>query len=68
MLRLRVKEVMEAKGLTMTRLSRLADVNYKTIVGIVRDPYREVEYKTLYKIAKALGVEVGELIEEVGEE
>ncbi len=65
MLRLRLKEVLDEKGINMTRLSRMADVNYKTIRGIVHDPYRDVEYKPLYKIAKALGLEIGDLIEEV---
>lgn len=64
-LRVRLKEVIEERGISMTRLSRLADVNYKTVSGLIKDPYRDVEYKPLYKIAKALGVELGDLIEEV---
>ncbi len=68
MLRLRIKEVMEERGITKTRLSRLADVNYKTLDGMLRDPYRDVEYKPLYKIAKVLGVGIGDLIEEVPDE
>ena len=67
-LRIRLKEVIEERGISMTRLSRLADVNYKTIAGLIKDPYRDVEYKPLYKIAKALGVELGDLIEEVPDE
>ena len=67
-LRIRLKEVIEERGISMTRLSHLADVNYKTIAGLIKDPYRDVEYKPLYKIARALGVKLGDLIEEVPDE
>lgn len=68
MLRYRLKEVLEEKHITMTRLSRIADVNYKTISGMVKDPYRDVAYSTLHKLAKALGVPVSELVEELPDE
>jgi DNA-binding Xre family transcriptional regulator len=64
MIRLRVKEVATQKGISMTRLSRLADTNYKTIKAIFDNPYREVTTTTLDKLAKALGVSVFDLIEE----
>jgi len=38
MIRLRVKEIAQQKGMSMTRLSRLADTNYKTIKAIFDDP------------------------------
>ncbi|HLH63291.1 MAG TPA: helix-turn-helix transcriptional regulator [Ktedonobacteraceae bacterium] len=65
MIRLRVKEVAEAKGVSRLRLSRIADVNYKTIQGIWRDPYREISIRTLEKLARALKVPSSELIEDV---
>jgi DNA-binding Xre family transcriptional regulator len=65
MIRLRVKEVATQKGISMTRLSRLADTNYKTIKAIFDNPYREVTTTTLDKLAKALEVSVTDLIEEV---
>ena len=68
MIRLRVKEVATQKGISMTRLSRLADTNYKTIKAIFDNPYREVTTTTLNKLAKALGVAVADLIEEVPDE
>jgi DNA-binding Xre family transcriptional regulator len=61
-LRLRVKELIQERKISMTRLSRIADVNYKTVAGMVKDPYRDVEYKPLYKIARSLGVTLDELI------
>ncbi len=68
MIRLRVKEVAEAKGISRTRLSRLADTNYKTVNAIFKDPYKEVTTTTLERLAKALGVSVVELIEELPDE
>ena len=65
MIRLRVKEVAQEKGVGMLRLSRLADVSYRTVQGVWRDPYREISIKTLEKFAKALGVPSRELIEDV---
>ncbi len=64
MLRLRVREVAQAKGISMSKLSRLADVNYKTIQTIWRDPYHGLNTTTLERIAKALGVPTAELIED----
>ncbi len=65
MIRLRVKEVATQKVISMTRLSRLADTNYKTIKAIFDNPYREVTTTTLDKLARALEVSVIDLIEEV---
>jgi DNA-binding Xre family transcriptional regulator len=69
-IRLRVKEVATAKGWTQSKLQRAADVHPRTMSGIYNDPYRDVAYSTLLKIARVLGVDVSELIEEIpdGEE
>lgn len=66
--RLRVKEIATAKGWTQTKLQRAADVHSKTMQGIYNDPHRDVSYSTLLKIAKVLGVEISDLIEEIPEE
>jgi len=68
MIRLRVKEVAQEKGVGMLRLSRLADVSYRTVQGVWRDPYREISIKTLEKFAKALNVSSRDLIEDVPDE
>jgi len=68
MRRLRVKEVAQAKGFSMARLQRLADINLKTIQAIWHNPQHDASLKTLDKIAKALGVPITELIEDVPEE
>jgi DNA-binding Xre family transcriptional regulator len=67
-IRLKIREVAQAKKMSRTRLSRLADTNYKTINALWNDPYREVTTTTLDKIAKALGVPVTDLLEQVPDE
>jgi DNA-binding Xre family transcriptional regulator len=67
MIRLRVKEVAQEQGVGMLRLSRIADVSYRTVQGVWRDPYREISIKTLEKFAKALNVPSRDLIEDVAE-
>jgi DNA-binding Xre family transcriptional regulator len=64
-IRLRVKEVAEEKGFSMTKLSHRSEVAYYTVHAIFKDPYRQVTYATLDKLAKALGVTVSDLVEEV---
>jgi DNA-binding Xre family transcriptional regulator len=65
MLRLKVKEVAKEKGLSMAKLGRMADLNQRTIQSIYNDPYRDVAYSTLVKLARALNVTVDDLTEEV---
>ncbi len=52
----------------MSSLSRAADVNFRTIKNIYRNPYKDVTTTTLAKIAKALGVPSTDLIEDVPDE
>ena len=65
MIRLRVKEVAEAKGYNMTSLSRKTELAFTTVKKIFRNPYAEISTYTLGKIARVLGVPPGELIEEI---
>jgi DNA-binding Xre family transcriptional regulator len=66
--RLKVKEIAQEKGWSQAKLGRAADINPRTMQGIYHDPYRDVAYSTLMKIARVLGVEVSDLIEEVPDE
>jgi DNA-binding Xre family transcriptional regulator len=65
MIRLKVKEIAEAKGFNQSSLSRASDVHFTTVKRIFRDPYKEVTTTTLAKLAKALGVHFCDLIEEL---
>ena len=55
-------------GFMMAKLQRAADINLKTIQAIWHNPQHDASLKTLDKIAKALGVPITELIEDVPEE
>ncbi len=61
-LRHRIREVAEAKGFTRTKLSRRADINYRTVDAVWNDPYHIMTTDTLYRIAKALKVPIGDLL------
>ena len=65
MLRLKVKEIAESQNINQGKLSRLADVGYSTVRRIFDDPGYSVNFSTLERIAKALGVRALELLEEV---
>ena len=61
--RLRVKEVAESKGYNISSLSRASDVSFGTIKRMWRKPDSGATIDTLSKIAKALQVEISDLIE-----
>lgn len=64
MVRLRVKEIAREKQISMGKLSRQADVSYRTIQRIFNDPTYMTTIPTLERIAKVLGVPVRDLLEE----
>ena len=66
--RLRIKEVAEAQGLDIAKLSRRADLAYRTVWQLWNEPERDVTIGTLTKLAGALGVSVHALIEDLEEE
>ncbi len=68
MIRLRVeliKSYMQEQKLSQNALARRADMDVKTIQRLFKDPTAEFSSYTLGKLAKALGVPPGELIEEI---
>ncbi len=67
-IRLRVKEVARKRGFSMGKLQRDADVAYNTVKRMYKNPYHVITTETLGKLAKALGVSLGELIEEVADD
>ena len=52
----------------MSKLSRMADINYNTIRAIWGNETKDVTVSTLEKIAKALKVDISELIEVIPDE
>jgi DNA-binding Xre family transcriptional regulator len=68
MIRLKVKEVLQEKGMSMGRLSRASDVALITISRMCNQPTTySPTLDTLERIAKALSVRVSDLYEEVEE-
>lgn len=65
MVRLKIREIAEAKKINMSKLSRMADVNYNTIRAIWDNEMKDVTVSTLEKIARALQVDISELIETI---
>lgn len=65
MLRLRVKEVAQAKKMSMNKLSQLSQVSYHVVQDIYRNPLRIVSTDTINRLAEALDVPATELLEDV---
>ncbi len=59
--RLRVRELAEARGMNITDLSRAARVSYVTASEYWHDRPNQFNRQVLEKIARALGVRVGDL-------
>jgi transcriptional regulator with XRE-family HTH domain len=64
---LKVRQIAESKGITRTKLSRLADVNYNSINLYWNNQQRDISLLTLWKIAQVLRVDVSELFVVEGE-
>lgn len=63
MIRLRIKEVAQAKGIGLNKLARMADLNTKSVSRIFHDPYHYISTETLDKIAQALNIDASMLLE-----
>jgi DNA-binding Xre family transcriptional regulator len=63
MIRLRVKEIAEARKISISQLAKLADVDYKTVRKVFRNPQVAIDLYTLDKLCWALRVTPAELIE-----
>ena len=63
MIRLKVKEIAEAKGLNMAQLARKADIDVRTVRRIYRKPTSEISTTVLDKLATALEVKPSDLID-----
>lgn len=65
MIRLRVKELAEARGISQNRLSHLAILDIKVIRKMYQQPTASFTTYALDKVARALDVDVTELLESV---
>lgn len=64
MVKLRVKEVADSKGISMSKLSRMSDVSYNTILALFHNPQHDVSILVLDRLAQALQVSICDLLEE----
>lgn len=64
MLRLRIREVAEQRGLTPRTLARLAQIDPKTVLALWYNPYRDIKASTLNRCANALNMSLHDLVEE----
>ena len=65
MVRLRVKELLQQKGMSMGKLSRVSDISLNTIRRMCKDSSYSPTLHTMVSVAKALDVSISDLYEEV---
>ena len=58
----RLDELLEARGMTLTRLSELVGVSIVNLSVLKNDRARAIRFSTLRAICDALDCEVGELL------
>jgi putative transcriptional regulator len=58
----RLDELLEARGMTLTRLSELVGVSIVNLSILKNDRARAIRYSTLAAICEALDCEVGDLL------
>jgi len=68
MIRMKLKEILQEKHMSMSKLSRLSDLSFSTISRIINDEKYSPTLNTLERIARALHVEVSDLYEQVPDE
>ncbi len=61
--RFRLKELLEAAGMSQSELVRRAKVSYPTVNGMVGNRTTRVDLSTLDALSKVLGCEPGDLLE-----
>jgi len=65
MIRLKLKEVLQEKKISQSKLSRMADVSLNTVQAMYQNPFHDAVLSTLERLAKALQVDVCDLSEVV---
>lgn len=64
MVKLRVKEVLEEREISMGKLSRMSDVSFSTVRRLCNDAQYSPSLETLEKIARSLGIKISDLYQE----
>lgn len=58
----RLDELLEERGMTLTRLAELVDLSIVNLSILKNDRARAIRFSTLRAICEALGCEVGDLL------
>lgn len=58
----RLDELLEARGMTLTRLSEIVGVSVVNLSILKNDRARAIRYSTLAAICRALDCEIGDLL------
>lgn len=66
MIRLTLRQALVAKGWSQLELSRRTGLRPATIHALYHNRVKGVDFATLERVSRALGVEPGELLEQVG--
>jgi DNA-binding Xre family transcriptional regulator len=64
--RFRLQELLEAAEMSQSELARRTGISFTTINAIANNKTKQVQLETLDRLADALSVEIGELLERVG--
>lgn len=68
MIRLKVKQIAEAKGMSQRQLTLKSGLDIRIVQRVLRNPKTNITLATLDKLAAALGVDARELIESLPSE
>jgi transcriptional regulator with XRE-family HTH domain len=60
--RLRIEEVRQAKGLSMSELSRRSGIDFKTVKELCKNAERNTTIETISRLALTLGVSLDALV------
>jgi DNA-binding Xre family transcriptional regulator len=63
MIRLKLKEVLQERKISQSKLSRMADVSLNTVQAMYHNPHHDAVLSTLDRLAKALRINVNDLYE-----
>lgn len=66
-IRVRLREVLERRGMAQTELQARSGLGYSTINALYHGKTERVEFATLNKLCEVLGCGVGEILEYVSE-
>jgi DNA-binding Xre family transcriptional regulator len=61
-IRVKLREVAQERGISQSKLMRKADVDIRTIQRLYRDPYTNITLATLEKLAVALECDICDLL------